>query len=98
VVFTVGSKAFQMPVAKGFEFFWRDKKTIKNVDYWIFYSYLDTKRDFLNFPYATMTDFAATHTASLLMKKFVQPWKMSLVFWSFFKINKEFKNDRIPMH
>ena len=32
--------------AKGFEFFWRDKKTIKNVDYWISYSYLDTKRDF----------------------------------------------------
>ena len=62
--------------AKGFEFFWRDKKTIKNVDYWISYSYLDTKRDFLNFPYATMPDFAATHTASLVIKKFVQPWKM----------------------
>ena len=32
--------------AKGIEFFWRDKKTIKNVDYWISYSYLDTKRIF----------------------------------------------------
>jgi hypothetical protein len=45
--------------AKGFELFWRDKKTIKNVDYWISYSYLDTKRDFLNFPYATTPNFAA---------------------------------------
>ena len=36
--------------AKGFELFWRDKKTIKNLDYWISYSYLDTKRDYLNFP------------------------------------------------
>ena len=62
--------------AKGFEFFWRDKKTIKNVDYWISYSYLDTKRDFLNFPYATKPNFAATHTASVVMKKFVQAWKM----------------------
>ncbi|MEI9958070.1 MAG: hypothetical protein WDM90_17600 [Ferruginibacter sp.] len=35
--------------AKGFELFWRDKKTIPSVDYWISYSYLDTKRDFLNF-------------------------------------------------
>jgi len=62
--------------AKGFEFFWRDKKTIKNVDYWISYSFLDTKRDFLNFPYATTPNFAAKHTASVVMKKFVQAWKM----------------------
>ena len=62
--------------AKGLEFFWRDKKTIKNVDYWISYSFLDTKRDFLNYPYATMPNFAAAHTASVVVKKFVQPWKM----------------------
>jgi hypothetical protein len=62
--------------AKGFEFFWRDKKTIKNVDYWISYSFLDTKRDFLNFPYAITPNFAAKHTASLVIKKFVQSWKM----------------------
>jgi hypothetical protein len=62
--------------AKGFEFFWRDKKTIKNVDYWISYSFLDTKRDFLNFPYAITPDFAATHTASFVLKKFVTEWKM----------------------
>jgi len=62
--------------AKGFEFFWRDKKTIKNVDYWISYSFLDTKRDFLNFPYSTTPNFAARHTASIVMKKFVQAWKM----------------------
>lgn len=61
--------------AKGFEFFWRDKKTIKNFDYWISYSYLDTKRDFLNFPSAITPNFAAKHTASLVMKKFVTPWK-----------------------
>jgi vitamin B12 transporter len=61
--------------AKGFEFFWRDKKTIKDFDYWISYSFLDTKRDFLNFPYAITPNFAAKHTASLIVKKFVMPWK-----------------------
>ena len=61
--------------AKGIEFFWRDKKTIKNLDYWISYSYLDTKRDFLNFPNEMQPSFAATHTASLVMKKFVVKWK-----------------------
>ncbi|RYY56697.1 MAG: TonB-dependent receptor [Chitinophagaceae bacterium] len=64
--------------AQGIEFFWRDKKTIKNLDYWISYSYLDTKRDFLNFPMAISPSFAAKHTASLVMKKFVQSWKLNL--------------------
>lgn len=57
--------------AKGFELFWRDKKHIKNFDYWISYSYLDTKRDFLNYPYAIQPNFASKHTASLVLKKFV---------------------------
>ena len=61
--------------AKGIEFFWRDKKTFKNVDYWISYSYLDTKRDYLNFPSAIQPSFAASHTASLVFKRFVLPWK-----------------------
>jgi vitamin B12 transporter len=64
--------------AKGIEFFWRDKKTVKNLDYWISYSYLDTKRDFLNFPYAITPNFAARHTASLVVKKFVQKLKLNL--------------------
>ena len=61
--------------ATGFEIFWRDKKTLKFVDYWISYSYLDTKRDHLNFPHAMTPNFAATHTASLVIKKFVTKLK-----------------------
>lgn len=61
--------------AKGLELFWRDKKTFKDVDYWISYSYLDTKRDFLNYPNAIAPSFAANHTASLVVKKFMLPWK-----------------------
>ncbi len=61
--------------AKGVELFWRDKKSIKNFDYWISYSYLDTKRDFLNYPYAIQPNFAAKHTASLVSKKFVTKLK-----------------------
>ncbi|HEX7690874.1 MAG TPA: TonB-dependent receptor [Sediminibacterium sp.] len=56
--------------AKGLEFFWRDKKSIKGLDYWISYSWLDTKRDFLNYPQQLQPTFAANHTASLVVKKF----------------------------
>ena len=61
--------------AKGIELFWRDKKSIKNVDYWFSYSYLDTKRDFLNYPTAIQPSFAATHTAAFVFKRFVLPIK-----------------------
>ena len=56
--------------AKGFELFWRDKKSIKNVDYWISYSYLDSKRDFLNYPYSLNPNFASKHTLSFVAKRF----------------------------
>lgn len=66
--------------AKGIEFFWRDKKSIKNFDYWISYSYLNTKRDYLNYPGLLQPNFAADHTASLVMKRFIMDWKTGFNF------------------
>jgi hypothetical protein len=66
--------------AKGIEFFWRDKKSIKNFDYWVSYSYLDTKRDYLNYPELLKPDFAATHTASFVMKRFFLKMKTGFNF------------------
>lgn len=57
--------------AKGFEIFWRDKHSIKNLDYWISYSFLDTKRQYLDYASQVQPSFAARHTASLVMKRFV---------------------------
>jgi vitamin B12 transporter len=61
--------------AQGIELFWRDKKTVKNLDYWISYSYLDTKRNYINFPTQLQPNFAANHTASFVAKRFVTQWK-----------------------
>ena len=56
--------------AKGIELFWRDKKTFKDFDYWVSYSYLDTKRQYLNYPQQLVPSFAAKHTASIVTKRF----------------------------
>jgi vitamin B12 transporter len=61
--------------AKGFELFFRDRKTLKNFDYWISYSFLDTKRNYLNYPMSLEPNFAARHTANLVMKRFVTSMK-----------------------
>ncbi|UHO38298.1 TonB-dependent receptor [Chryseobacterium capnotolerans] len=65
--------------AKGIEFFWRDnKKTFENIDYWISYSYLDSKRDFLNYPVSLQPGFAAEHTLSAVAKRFIPEWKLGV--------------------
>ena len=57
--------------AKGIDLFWRDSKTIKFVDYWISYSYLDTKRKYDIFPYPVMPYYASSHNLSIVYKQFV---------------------------
>lgn len=66
--------------AKGFELFLRDKKTFKNLDYWISYSFLNTKRDYLNYPGKLQPYFAAPHTTSLVTKRFITEWKAGFNF------------------
>lgn len=61
--------------AKGIELFWRDKKSLKNIDYWVSYSYLDSKRDYLNYTESLFPNFAAKHTLSVVAKKFITNWK-----------------------
>ncbi len=61
--------------AKGIEMFWRDKKTIKNIDYWVSYSFLDSKRNFQEYDQSLFPNFASKHTLSLVAKKFVTNWK-----------------------
>lgn len=56
--------------AKGVELYWRDKKTFKHLDYTLSYSYLDSKRDYLNYPQQLMPGFAAHHTATASTKRF----------------------------
>jgi hypothetical protein len=66
--------------AKGFELFLRDKKSIKNLDYWISYSFLNTKRDYLNYPGKLQPYFAAPHTTSVVTKRFITEWKAGFNF------------------
>jgi len=78
--------------AKGIEFFWRDKKTIKNLDYWISYSYLDTKRDYLNYTGLLRPNFATPHTVSLVMKRFFVDMKTGFNFTYSFATGRPYYN------
>ena len=64
--------------AQGIELFYRDKKTLKNVDYWISYSWLDTKRKFQWYPLEAQPTYAANHVATLVAKKFFPKLRTSI--------------------
>lgn len=63
--------------AGGVDVFWRDQKTIKNGDYWISYSYLDTRRLYQNFPIEAQPYFASDHNLSLVYKHFIADLRTS---------------------
>jgi len=62
-------------LAKGLDLFYRDNKSLKNIDYWVSYSYLDTKRDHNNFPQAAQPNFANKHNLSVVGKYWVEQLK-----------------------
>jgi hypothetical protein len=80
--------------AKGIEFFWRDKKSIKGLDYWISYSYLDTKRDFLNYPTSLQPTFATPHTLNVVTKKFYTSIKTGFNFTYTYATGRPYYNFR----
>ncbi|MFT5738029.1 MAG: hypothetical protein ACI9SG_002381 [Maribacter sp.] len=57
--------------AAGLDIFWRDNKSIKNLDYWISYSYLDTQRNYRNFRESATPNFAPKNSASIVGKYFI---------------------------
>ncbi len=66
--------------AQGFDIFWRDKKTFKYTDYWISYSYLDTKRKYLSYPYEANPTYASKHVVSVVYKRWFPKLNSSLGF------------------
>ena len=78
--------------AQGLDIFWRDNKSIKNTDYWISYSYLDTERDYRNFPTQAQPSFANTHNFSAVAKYWVDEWKSQIGFAYTFASGRPYTN------
>ncbi|OJJ17925.1 hypothetical protein BKI52_29130 [marine bacterium AO1-C] len=54
--------------SQGIDVFWRDQKTVKNLDYWLSYSYIKARRNYRNYPQEATPDFAPEHTLSAVVK------------------------------
>ena len=81
--------------AKGIDLFWRDSRNIKNVDYWVSYSYLDTERNYQNYPYAAQPDFANTHNLSIVCKYWIEDWRSQVGMSYTFASGRTYTNPNI---
>ena len=82
--------------AKGVDVFWRDNKSFENTDYWVSYSYLDTERDYRNFPVAARPGFASKHNLSVVTKHWIEKWKSQVGFSYSFASGRNYTNPNEP--
>ena len=69
--------------ARGFDVFFRDRESLKNTDYWITYSFVDSKRSYFQYTGQVQPDFAPKHNLSVVVKHFVPNLKSQLgLSWS----------------
>lgn len=78
--------------AKGVDVFWRDNKSIKYLDYWVSYSYIDTERNFKNYSSQVTPSFVANHNFSIVTKYWINKLKSQLSTTYSFNSGRPYNN------
>lgn len=82
--------------AQGLEVFYRDKKTFKFVDFWVSYSWLDTKRKYQWYPAEVQPIYAANHVATLVAKKYIASIRTSIGMTYNYSTGRPYYNPNRP--
>ncbi len=64
--------------AKGLDIFWRDKASLNNFDYWVSYSYIDTKRLYENYKAKVTPNFVSNNNLNVLGKYFIEALQINV--------------------
>lgn len=82
--------------AKGIDVFLRGTNLINNADFWFSYSYLDTRRNYRNFPELAVPVFAAPHTFSAVYKQVIASLPAILSFTYSYASGRPYFNPNNP--
>ncbi|MEZ4858212.1 MAG: TonB-dependent receptor [Flavobacteriaceae bacterium] len=82
--------------AQGLDIFWRDNQSIKNVDYWVSYSFLDTERQYQNYPTQATPPFANNHNLSVVGKYWINKWRSQVGMSYQFASGRSYTNPNQP--
>ena len=78
--------------ASGIDLFWKDTRNIKNLQYWVSYSFLDTKRKFQNYTAEVMPNYATKHNASLVTKYWISSMRSQVGMTYSFASGRPYNN------
>lgn len=78
--------------AQGLDVFWRDGKSFKYLEYWVSYSYIDTKRDYKNYSAEVTPSFVADHSLSIVAKYWIDKWKSQLSITNSYTTGRPYNN------
>jgi outer membrane receptor for ferrienterochelin and colicin len=81
--------------ASGFDLFFRDSKSVRNGDFWISYSYLDTERKYRHFPMTAAPSYTSKHNFSIVYKHFISKLKSQLGATYSFSSGRPYNNPSI---
>lgn len=83
--------------ARGIDVFWRNNGShFKNLQYWVSYSYIDTKRLYKDFPVEAQPGFVANHNLSVVGKYWIQDWRSQLGLTYQFASGRPYTNPNVP--
>jgi len=82
--------------ARGIDVFWRNNGShLENLQYWISYSYIDTKRLYKDFPVEAQPGFVANHNLSVVGKYWVQEWRSQIGLTYQFASGRPYTNPNV---
>lgn len=76
--------------AKGFDLFWKDNSTFKNLNYWITYTYIDSKRKEMYWEKLIQPLYVVKHHFSLVTKYWIEQWMSQLSMTYSYSAPREF--------
>lgn len=82
--------------ARGVDLIWKDSKSIKGFEYWFTYSYIDTERDYLNYPIEATPSFISKQIGSLTVKTFIPRPSLFVGVLYAIKSGRPYYNPNLP--
>lgn len=82
--------------ARGLDVYWRDRKTLRNTDYWVSYGLLDTRRQARQDPVLAVPTFAARHNLNVVGKYWVQQLHTQVGFTASYGSPRRYHNPTQP--
>jgi hypothetical protein len=92
-----GFNNFGSGYAKGFDVFWRDSQGIPGLEYYVSYSYIDTKRNYIDYKAMVRPPFAPASTLNAVIKKFIMDFKGQISLTYSYSSGRPYFNPNNPV-